>query len=239
MFRRLPYLPRVLVHGPPLLTRFLGYMAVKKKSWSKQIMDDLEEVRPHAGHNSILRANGSFTEICAAIRNEPAAWTAATKAARAAHKNFHVEMARTETWKNEFAATAEEGGCAPIRTPGQALPAQDGFLCYECGEVLQSRSLWKKHYTVKHGHIDESRRYAYGTACSSCLRDFHTQARLRWHLANVSGTRKCLMAAKTFFPPMSDAEVAAAEEEDREELVKQHRRGHSRYHAKLPPKKLF
>eukprot|EP00959_Pyramimonas_sp_CCMP1952_P371501 7779208-Pyramimonas_sp.AAC.1 len=93
-----------------------------------------------------------------------------------------MEYFRHGVWQRQLRSLAQEAGLPPPPFVEADRPERgQGFICYDCGKILATRGMWKRHRTVEHAQRDDDR-YIRGTLCSNCGKDFHTRAGLLRHL---------------------------------------------------------
>ena len=107
--------------------------------------------------------------------------------------------------------------------------------CPECTQLFANGSHLMMHAAQCHGHVCPSRRYAKGSRCGHCMKQFWTVERLRRHLA--SGP-ECLAAMMSTTRPLSAAELLAVDARHLEETRASKASGRSTHGERAPILKL-
>ncbi|CAK0805654.1 unnamed protein product, partial [Prorocentrum cordatum] len=155
---RVRLLPRVLQHAPRQLRALLNAGWELNYGWAQQLRHDLSTVREYADPDEVAAAM-VLDNMAEWARNSP------------------------EAYKREHSVTNTD------RTPAfqdQSTRATPRFCCYECGFADTSRLAVAKHRAQEHPSQDDPRRWAQGTACQICRKDYHMINRLCRHLSRAA-----------------------------------------------------
>ena len=105
-------------------------------------------------------------------------------------------------------------------------------VCPECCTAFESGSHLATHMAHAHGYISSSRRYAAGSTCRWCLRQYWCVERLRTHLAAGS---PCLAMLVASLPPLSDDHISEIDQAHCEQRRASKRLGGVADFDRLPP----
>ena len=150
----------------------------------------------------------------ALVRDSPDVWSRGLDRVERRATAAHVDECLRLVWRRTLDSILYQG-CIDLPECPAAVDVERGFLCYECGCALATVGAWRTHRARAHGARHPARTLAFGSMCSGCCMEFHTRARLRWHL--MYSVSSCLGAYVSFSPPCDDATVVAAEQLDRVE----------------------
>ena len=89
------------------------------------------------------------------------------------------------TWHRQFLELLREEGLWQSDATKQM---QGGYACLRCQKCFRSAQAWSVHAFVVHGRCTPSRRYAEGTQCMICLKEYAFHSRLVNHLRT---SKKC------------------------------------------------
>ena len=106
------------------------------------------------------------------------------------------------------------------------------FSCNWCGKAFNKLSDLKSHCALRHGYRNCARRFAVGTTCRCCLKQFHTRPKLIKHL--TSGRPQCLQNLVASRHPLLLDEVAQLDSEDLKNTKAAKRAGIAQLEAYLP-----
>ena len=176
---RLCYYPRVLQGAPGSLLAALTANASTHGSWVEQLKCDM---------HSVWRSSGKLREL-PDPHLDAGAWR-------------EFVSAFPKQWRSIVTAAT-----AYVAQPACDQPAlancevASSFPCYECGQAFVSRAAVATHAFQKHGYQNPARRFAHGTSCPCCMREFWTRLRLIHHLSCSS--KACLSRVMGIVPPLS------------------------------------
>ena len=98
----------------------------------------------------------------------------------------------------------------------------------ECFQVFQTHRALKLHQLHSHGVHKRAHRFVAGSVCPECGRDWHTRARLIWHLERPGGRQACQLALQSgAWPELDQAVIEAADESERTARRERRRAGQS------------
>ena len=136
-----------------------------------------------------------------------------------------------------FVDTAQGGGFKSLGDwSGRPAPTPSGdgavFCCRECGCEFLSNAALKSHAMRKHAYIHPARRFADGSSCSACLKEFTSRVRLLHHLKYKS--KRCLCAIMAFKTPIPHERRVELDSFDEKERQARHKMGKSACAAEIP-----
>ena len=158
------YLPRLLALAPPSLAALAAANARDPRSWASQALSDLDwlqRVSPKV--RSLPSATVSLGPWIDLVSSYPRAWKQIVSSATSKH---HVVQS----------------------LPQQ--PPEQFFRCYECGRDFGSKAALSMHAYRVHGYTSPAKRYAPGSSCICCMKEFWTRPRLLHHLS--CNSKRCL-----------------------------------------------
>ena len=98
----------------------------------------------------------------------------------------------------------------------------------ECFQVFQTHRALKLHQLHSHGVRKRAHRFVAGSVCPECGRDWHTRARLIWHLERPGGRQACQLALQSgAWPELDQADIEAADAAERMARRERRRAGQS------------
>ena len=92
--------------------------------------------------------------------------------------------------------------------------------CIQCQKTFQSRTAWASHAFKCHGRTNDSRRFATGSFCHSCQKEFWEYKRLLHHLQYSRGCRRKLAQAEFVLEELEPGMNSRAQKRQPEELLK-------------------
>ena len=111
-------------------------------------------------------------------------------------RNINVAMKHTvlqttkssdwQTWHRTFLEILNK---ADLWQPTKTASMKGGHACLRCQKVFKSDQAWAVHAFVIHGRCTPSRRYAEGTQCAICMKEYAFHSRLVNHLRH---SKKCV-----------------------------------------------
>ncbi|CAE8592105.1 unnamed protein product [Polarella glacialis] len=108
----------------------------------------------------------------------------------------------------------------------------DQFICYDCEQTFGTVQGLGVHMHRVHGRRQMCRWFAQQDSCGSCLKKFHSRARLVVHLSQSSP--RCLEHLMRVNQPLEDAEVAELDHEDKLRNREEKKKGIGPRQALLP-----
>ena len=115
-----------------------------------------------------------------------------------------------QAWKRHVKEFSRCSVTAPEATPSPPR----AFACSECTSRFPSQRALKAHQAAKHGRRRLSSSYIADGRCPFCTANFHTRLRCLAHVDR--GSLRCRMAMLAGAAPvLTDAQIAAAEANDR------------------------
>ncbi|CAE8622121.1 unnamed protein product [Polarella glacialis] len=108
----------------------------------------------------------------------------------------------------------------------------DQFICYDCEQTFGAAQGLGVHTHRVHGRRQMCRWFAQQDSCGSCLKKFHSRARLVVHLSQSSP--RCLEHLTRVNQPLEDAEVAELDHEDKLRNREEKKKGIGPRQALLP-----
>ena len=121
---------------------------------------------------------------------------------------------------------------APFSPPGGGAQHE----CPECGKAFADPLRLRRHRSGKHLVTNPARRWADGSVCRWCNKDFGVRPRLVRHLAYAA--RGCLEGLRSTVEPLSVEEADALDAADRPAMAGHVRRGRDRLWAEAPVRRL-
>ena len=88
--------------------------------------------------------------------------------------------------------------------------------CEVCGKWFSDHGKCSAHKALIHAKYSVARRYAVGSTCVICYRNFHTRSRLVLHLKRTGRVARCLNQLKQYQPILSEEQAAALDENERD-----------------------
>ena len=102
-------------------------------------------------------------------------------------------------------------------------PVEDKICCDECDYQADTHAALAVHMAKKHGQRIALRKYAKGSICPICCRQYHTRVRLiqHWHW----GSTDCWFQVLRKYRPMNEDETLVLDEKDKIDKTAAHQRG--------------
>eukprot|EP00959_Pyramimonas_sp_CCMP1952_P146121 3059551-Pyramimonas_sp.AAC.1 len=155
--------------GPATLRVLLAVQGVDDQ-WLGMIRMDLEWLSSMA----VKGDQWSLEQWVLFIRNEPRKYLNMCSTAWVRYSDIYHDCCQKQVWKELMIAVNQTENGEPVE--------RQGYICYECGEVLFSQRAWRMHRTKEHGGLTDARLYAESGYCYGCDTNFHTRKRLLYHL---------------------------------------------------------
>ena len=226
---RLRYLPRLVLHGPPLLHALLQAGAGRSRAWVQMAVDDfklLQDAAPH-GHpvKRLATLDVDPRPFLEYVRSGHWGWKAAVRAF-AMNRIRHVR-----SWAE--AVLSGGGNRLPEQSAADAEPPLSA--CIQCGATFANDNALASHCARKHGYTADLRKYVHSTHCLICLTEFWTYERCFHHLQRSS----CGKAVGSCIDPISEELVEQHSAAERPMHTDNLRRGLPHRKAFIPAKRII
>ncbi|CAE8581932.1 unnamed protein product [Polarella glacialis] len=228
---RLRYLPRMLKQGPDCLFAFLEHTAGEATSWAEQLRLDTAWLRGALCTIDVPDFESKPEDFFGYVEENPGRWKGLVKAAARKHIERNKEQERVSRLEQEFVQFAVKHGAVQEQMFVQASVA-DQFICYDCEQTFGTVQGLGVHMHRMHGRRQMCRWFAQQDSCGSCLKKFHSRARLVVHLSQSSP--RCLEHLMRVNQPLEDAEVAELDHEDKLRNREEKKKGIGPRQALLP-----
>ncbi|CAE7343995.1 unnamed protein product [Symbiodinium sp. CCMP2592] len=206
---RAVFIRQLVRSGPSTLLHLLRvqWCCAPESSWLGQLERDVEHVALFLPElRDLLPARRRLESLLEAITDAPNWWVSKVKQAGAV---FQKDL---ERWRK----AKDDAGEAPSVRPSAALLASSSeepelFSCSWCPAKFTLRKHLGAHLAKSHGIFSPARHLAFGTSCISCLKCYHSVARVQAHLKSSD---RCLRRSCLLAPPLSVPDIRNVEDEE-------------------------
>ena len=99
-----------------------------------------------------------------------------------AQRHAVLQMTKQSDWHMWHSNFLDVLKTAGLWQPGRRHDIDGGFPCLRCKKCFKSEQAWSVHAFTVHGRCTPARRYADGTQCAICLKEYAYHSRLVNHL---------------------------------------------------------
>ena len=182
---RLRYLQHLVRNGQ----RQLWAILQQDRDWWEQLDQDLQWLRRY--DDSITVAKDLFSgwdSLYLELAAPGMRWKNGLKRCLKATVRYEQVKYSWNQWNESLVLRLQSACSLPI--PQKILATEEHF-CLRCKMTFARAAAWSVHAFKVHGRINPARKFAVGTQCARCLKDFHTHISLVNHLKNNAACLEC------------------------------------------------
>ena len=200
-----------------------NYKVMKEASWLAGVQQAVEWAKQHVDDRIWMSDLDALEDLDSWRKLSVECWQV-QKLVQTAQKQH---TCRTQTCQVIWRAKHRQDGM--LREMGwtcswsSEAPVESAATCELCGKVCTSHAALGVHQHKVHGCKAVARRFASGTQCAICDRNYHTRPRLITHLQY--GTTTCLVAYLRSHSPMASQMTEALDNKDVAAGVALHQKG--------------
>ena len=173
---RLRYLQHLVRCGQPQLWAVLQ----QDSTWWQQLQNDYEWLRPYLPSEFVVeRFFENWSLLAPVLQRSGGRWKGAIKRTLKAHLYYEQIKFKWEEWHE--AIVHRIGNHFGLNSPIEDC-CDTEFFCILCRRVFPRAAALSVHAFKIHGRVAKARRFAQGTQCANCLKDFHSTLCLVNHL---------------------------------------------------------
>ncbi|CAE8665862.1 unnamed protein product [Polarella glacialis] len=233
---RLRYFGRLHRSGPLMLWALLKQEDAYPNSWLAMAWEDVRWFK------GLLQAERTLPEVHEKqewqelIEKMPASqWNAAVRRAQEIATIKRRNYVEQQEWQRGFREQLEHAGLQ-VQVHGDKCEDQQearlGYKCDKCPRMFESLQKVSVHLYKIHHVKSEARKFAAGSSCMCCLKQYHTRPRLIQHL--LCRQTGCLQMMRASMQPLSEEDAEQLDKEDREVINRDKQRGQRSREHRLP-----
>ena len=168
-------------------------------SWAAAVLHDLAWLAHHAAPKEAPPPATHPEWWTAKARWDSKTWAKWCKHAKLGHKAHYLDEIRLRQLRDDMQSLG-----APPPPPALHPARRPQYICLERGSHQATRRALRTHIGKRHIDCDKAGRWARGSVCGGCAKQFYNRIRLVRHLRRQPA---CLDHAVADYVPLSDDEL--------------------------------